>query len=232
MNEVFVGAIVGMSQTIIGHPMDTIKTRIQCKNQNVSFSNLYAGVSYPLLSSMFINSMSFSFFLSFKSHFQSYMSNIENKENNELLPKCMSNYVGGALSGIVTSPFIHPIEYYKINIQYCSRKPVFILNNIYKGFGMTLIRESLGTAFYFGPFYQFKDNCGTFTAGGIAGIASWMIIYPFDVIKTRLSTHMSYKEAIRIGGFWNGIELTILRSCIVNSFSFLIFDYLTNLKQI
>ena len=56
MSEFLCGALSGMTQTIVGHPLDTIKTRIQNKNKIIwNVKNLYKGVSYPLLSSTLIN---------------------------------------------------------------------------------------------------------------------------------------------------------------------------------
>ena len=54
MNEFTLGTFVGVVQTVIGHPLDTIKTNYQNNkilrfNKN-SITTLYRGLSYPLFS--------------------------------------------------------------------------------------------------------------------------------------------------------------------------------------
>ena len=53
MNEFIAGAVSGFGQTLVGHPFDTVKVRLQ---NNVSLTKLkpqhyYRGVGYPLFSS-------------------------------------------------------------------------------------------------------------------------------------------------------------------------------------
>ena len=61
MSEFFNGIIVGISQTIIGHPLDTIKTNIQCGKKINIFSpkKLYRRIFYPTVSSAIINGLMF-----------------------------------------------------------------------------------------------------------------------------------------------------------------------------
>jgi len=71
-----------------------------------------------------------------------------------------------------------------------------------------------------------------FLAGGVAGFSFWGLIYPFDVVKTRLQTDASDKAARKyrsilhcwrhiykhegIGAFWRGYIPCILRAVVVN----------------
>ena len=50
------GSIIGITQTIVGHPLDTLKIRSQNNISRHLFKNLYNGVSYPLMVSLYSNS--------------------------------------------------------------------------------------------------------------------------------------------------------------------------------
>ncbi len=73
-------------------------------------------------------------------------------------------------------------------------------------------------------------------AGGVGGIAAWVVSYPFDVIKTRIQSDAryagmwacavsSYKaDGARI--FVAGLGTTIARSFPVNAVIFLVYEVL------
>jgi len=76
---------------------------------------------------------------------------------------------------------------------------------LYRGLGCTIIREFIGCSVFFGvyersreilkPEGKRKENCdalATMTAGSLAGICTSLIIYPIDVIKSRVQ--MAIKE--------------------------------------
>ena len=54
---------------------------------------------------------------------------------------------------------------------------------------------------------------------------SWLITYPIDVIKTRIqSEKYNLKNALSKGKFNHGLSYCLLRSFIVNGFSFLVYE--------
>ena len=65
IKEYFKGFIVGTTQTLVGHPFDTIKTRIQINNK-IKFFQLYRGIIFPLLSHSITNSILFGSYDYFK----------------------------------------------------------------------------------------------------------------------------------------------------------------------
>lgn len=89
------------------------------------------------------------------------------------------------------------------------------IRGLYKGFGVTALREVPAFGLYFFTYRLARDliqslegtkeasSFATLTAGGFAGALSWTIIYPFDVIKTNIqissdnlksgSTRMNYQ---------------------------------------
>ena len=115
--------IIGATQTIIGHPIDTLKTLYQNNNskilkgiyqesirQNVKhktpkldiISRLYAGVSYPFL----IN-------LTYNTAIYELQNKIHQNTNN--------HFTSGFLSGGIMSLFLNPFEVAKIKHKYIIR---------------------------------------------------------------------------------------------------------------
>ena len=58
--EYLVGYCVGISQTIIGYPFDTIKTRLQTNSIKIMKpKSIWMGIRYPLINSTLINTITF-----------------------------------------------------------------------------------------------------------------------------------------------------------------------------
>jgi len=230
MQEYIIGNIVGISQVIIGHPFDTIKTNIQNGNRINSYilnpRLLYKGICYPFILNSFSTSLVFGSYDYFNK-----------KYNNKLY--------AGVLSGFINSILLTPFDYKKIQSQiHTSQKQPHIqdnlkyknnnINNIFKtyysGFIYSLSRETIAIPIYFYTYYYLVDNqyANPFFAGGVSGINSWLITYPIDTIKTRaqIYQHKSLKDIIKIGNIYNGLSITLIRAFIVNSSSFYIYDYI------
>lgn len=126
------------------------------------------------------------------------------------------------------------------------------LRGIYRGFAVTVLRDVLGFAVYFGLFdylcqYQAKrkgifiDELSLFDLimiGGTSGVLSWIPNYPVDVIKTRIQADgvegkNKYcgiidccKKAYHIDGmatFFKGINSTLIRAFPTNAAIFTTF---------
>jgi len=211
MSEFFNGIIVGISQTIIGHPLDTIKTNIQCGKKINIFSpkKLYRGIFYPTVSSAIINGLML--------HTSGAINNYTN-----------NYFISGGITGIITSPIINIFELYKVRRQL--GKPIRnIFTKPFIGLTPTLTRESLAMSLYFGSYHTFKErNYNIFLAGGMAGSLSWLLTYPLDVIKTKFQSgqYLTWKSAIQTGNLWKGILPCLSRSFLVNGVSFQIYNYI------
>jgi hypothetical protein len=63
MDSIYAGFISGIVQTIIGHPLDTLKTwsqnSIRLKKPPINIVNLYKGIAYPMLQNPLLISTSF-----------------------------------------------------------------------------------------------------------------------------------------------------------------------------
>ena len=218
MNESDIGAICGIVQSIIGHPLDTIKVWTQNK-EKISFNirKLYLGVSFPTINSALSGYLLFG--------------------SNDYFYKIFNNYyIAGFLSGLMITPQMQIAEYYKINEQMQSKKSMLKLLP-YSNTGMlsTFIREGIGSGVYFVHYHYFNDNIGLhpFLAGGIGGMTSWLFAYPIDVIKSRVQVYpheITYYIAYKMGNLWNGISVTMIRGFLVNGSIFYVYDYLKKMN--
>lgn len=222
MKEYLLGNIVGITQTLIGHPFDTIKINLQntsntksnIKSNINSFYkkplNLYRGISYPLI----MNSITTSFLFGNYNYFYKYTNN---------------NIISGILTGCISATITNPFDYKKIILQ-TSNNNIAIKTNIiqqyYSGYTYTLGREIISIPIYFSTYQYIMDhNNNPFLAGGIAGINSWLFSYPLDTLKTRKQIYQNktFLELLKMKNIFNGLSITLLRAFIVNSTSFYLY---------
>jgi solute carrier family 25 carnitine/acylcarnitine transporter 20/29 len=243
MQEYILGNIFGITQVLIGHPFDTLKTNIQnSTNTRIFFKNprlLYRGIKYPLL----MNSIGTSFLFGNYDYFY--------RQTN-------SNMISGVLTGFISAVALTPFDYKKIQLQtntssntssnklstkhssICQNKlfPEIgksvkqIIKQYYAGFTYTLVREMISIPIYFYTYEYLTEECkiNPFFAGGSAGISSWLFTYPLDTLKTRRQLYQtkSIIELTKIGNLFNGLGITLVRAFIVNSTSFYIYDLIKN----
>jgi len=205
MIEYISGFISGISQVIIGHPFDTYIIHKQL-NKPLNYRHIYKGIQYPLLSTSLINSLSFGLTHNFNKTINNY-------------------YLSGFCTGCIMSFIMCPIELYKIRSQTQTK-----INNkkYFLGLKQTMIRESIGCSMYFGIYNTCRDNkIPVLMSGGISGASSWIITYPFDTIKTRIQSGIfnNMIDCIKYGNLYKGINISILRSLVVNSISFYVYEY-------
>merc|ERR1719240_293079 len=71
------------------------------------------------------------------------------------------------------------------------------IGRVYKGTGLTLLRDGPGSMAYYGSYEVMKQAmsdgeelsvAATLTAGGLAGCANWAVAVPPDTIKSRLQS--------------------------------------------
>lgn len=193
---------------IVGHPFDTIKVHLQTQDaRNPKYrgtlhclkslvakngiSGLYRGISSPLAGVAAINAIVFGVY-----------GNVQRRSADP--DSLRSHFFAGAAAGFAQSAFCSPMELAKTRIQLLGHgSPLKCLKDIhaaeglrgvFKGFGITVIREIPGFSTYFVTYElltRSSDNAPVSTvrmllAGGLAGTASWVLTYPVDVIKSRL----------------------------------------------
>lgn len=197
------GSIIGIAQTIIGHPLDTIKTRIQNNHTyRIPLSHYYHGVSYPLYCSVACNALVFPL--------------------HESLACKYNHWQSGALSGLLVTPVVFVTDVYKIHRQ-LSQSVV----RSFRGFALTLCRETSAFSIYFGSYHHARKYTTPFHAGGIAGTLNWLLTYPIDTLRNRqIAYQVSVAGAWRMGSLWSGIGFCLARAYLVNGMSFILYEYL------
>lgn len=133
------------------------------------------------------------------------------------------------------------------------------ITGLYRGMGVTLWRETPAFGLYFATYDTIKDRVTNFLeekdekhpipshahawaasalGGGISGALTWAVIYPFDVIKTRIQTSPLEKHLRR--GMWTvgrdiveghgwrymfrGLGVTLARAFPVNAIIFPVYE--------
>ena len=208
MSEIYSGFFVGITQTIIGHPLDTLKVLYQNKTpiNNIKLSNLYRGWKFPMFSaSIFSCTVYTAYERSYK-----YTNN---------------HFISGAIAGVAVTPSIYLLDIGKIKQQVNS--PLKITDYYKtKGFTMTSCREILAMSVYFGSYNKSKNmGLDPLVAGGIAGLTNWTLTYPLDVIKTRqMARNISIRQAFKEKQLWRGYSVCAIRAIIVNAANFKVYE--------
>jgi hypothetical protein len=206
MQDYIYGAASGFIQTIIGYPLDTYKTRLQ--NGIVSKKMPWSGIKYPLSASMFICAGSFGTY-------------------NRCKSNGLDNVESGFVSGLVMSPFVFMSDIGKVK-QQTGKSLDWTTLKKQKGLTATSIRESGSFSVYFYTFNKLKETgIHPSISGGISGMASWAVTYPFDVIRNRqISSNITISEAIKKGRFFAGFWICMMRAFFVNSAGLWVYDTL------
>ena len=199
--EFIAGAFSGLTQTIVGHPLDTIKVNQQ--NNILINKNLYQGLKYPLICNTILVGLQFDLYYRYNS----------------------------IVAGLVTSCLITPFDYYKINRQNKKKVNLnSMLKNFPKGYSITSLREGIALSAYFGSYDYLKNeyNLHPLISGGSAGVISWITTYPLDTVKTRVQSDQTLINSIKKGNFWKGIKVTLVRAILINSLGFYVAE---NIKK-
>ncbi|KAH7644495.1 mitochondrial basic amino acids transporter [Dermatophagoides farinae] len=254
------GCVGGAAGVIIGHPFDTVKVIMQTSQQhisamsvirNCSISSLYKGIRAPLTGLAAINAVVFGVY-------GSVMRFCPGQSRQQDLTW---SGIAGLFAGMTQSIISSPMELVKTRAQLnsitewdCMKR---ILRNegglrgLYRGFGITLARDCPAFATYFFTYEWMIGNLqqkskknqsalateqpSTFdmlAAGGTAGALSWLVIYPLDVIKSRIQADNRYKsvshclrEIIDREGFnvlMRGCSPTLIRAFPANGATFVV----------
>lgn len=234
--------VAGISSTVLGHPLDTIKTHLQT-NPNYSNSlevarklraGVFRGMAPPLINAIIMNSVMFSVF-----------DTVEARVKNP--------FVAGVLSGFATAIVSTPTDYVKIQMQLMSGKENATLSSIlrqntnhndpknvtldtlrklYRGFTLNLAREGVFTMIYLGIYHwvmkkNTNDTDGDgmegfrhvlFVAGtsALTGAMAWVASYPFDVAKTMVQSGRTQEQ---VRALWEkpssrGVLRAFFRGCL------------------
>lgn len=210
---------------------------------------LYRGISPPLVSVGGIAAINFALYESFKSFLRKRQT-----ENTNRVPLSHIFYAG-CFSGAIISTFTSPVGVVKVQLQIAKHLgfrqcvhdmfATYGIRSFYRGSLLTFLMESPGRGLYLWTYEAVKSLCLNpyewptrivnprddfpiylrALSASTAGIVCWFVIYPFDVIKSRLqldiarSKYSSVWHCVRCtwqeGGFrafYRGLSYTILRA--------------------
>lgn len=218
------GGFGGICTVLVGHPLDTVKVRLQTMKvlpgqppaysgtwdcltktvKNEGVRGLYKGMAAPLAGVSPIFAISFFGYGVGKKIFQA--------DKQEY--KTLRTFSAGAFSGIFTTIIMSPGERIKCLLQIqqgsANKKyngPVDVakqlykeggIRSIYRGAVATMLRDVPASGLYFLTYQYLTESLSkpgdspsmpvTIFAGGMAGIANWLVGMPADVLKSRLQT--------------------------------------------
>jgi len=207
--QILGSVVAGISSTVLGHPLDTVKTHLQTNPQLHNSVEViqklrlgvFRGMAPPLVNAIIMNSVMFSVF-----------DAVESRLKNP--------FIAGVLSGFATAVISTPTDYVKIQMQLSSNKQkramssilfpnsskdFMSLHKLYRGFTLNLAREGIFTMVYLGIYHWAMANHGSnseqfnhvvFVAGtsALTGAMAWVVSYPFDVAKTMVQSGSSFQE--------------------------------------
>ena len=199
-----------MKVRIQKNPDISLYTNAQSCYRNEGIFGFFKGMSLPLASISFLNSLSF----------------IGNEFCKKLIGKRTDSEMNifestacGFFAGAVITPFTTPIELVKckLQIQVENKNSAYFkgvndliyktiklngIKGLFKGSVVTFLRETVGYAGQFGCYHYIKlllcksrnihfDNLSEIDyiiAGGLSGAFAWLVSFPFDVLKTLIQT--------------------------------------------
>lgn len=194
------GTVTGTTCVLIGYPLDTLKVRLQMGHplNAALFAKPYRGILSPLLAVS----------PAWAANFFMYGIAIKGLGCDSLASVTLAGGIAGLGYALVTCPF----EMVKCNTQgshvplgqtFSRLRRDHGLTILYRGFGSCLLRDvGQGGAYYylaehFGRSKWLQDTFGdqaSFITGMLTGLGHCHVELPFDCIKTRMQTNLSYKK--------------------------------------
>jgi len=173
------------------------------------------------------------------------------------LPAVVSLLIAACFSGFITSFLVTPIERVKVLLQSSSvyKNELDCIQNVIakegvvgifsRGLCPTLAREVPSYGIYFliyGILIQLPlaaqlGNLAPLVFGALTGMASWIPVYPIDVVKTLVQANDGSSQDVGalevtkqlyndrgIRGFFDGLTPKMLRAAINHSVTFYVYD--------
>ncbi|CAN9515714.1 unnamed protein product [Ophioblennius macclurei] len=214
--EFFAGSISGAVGLAVGHPLDTVKVRLQAQSvykgifhcvaktyTNEGLRGFFKGMAFPVLTTGLINSVVFGSY----SNALHYLSQSRHGDRSASVGHI---FTAGCFSGLAQVFVCAPIDLVKVRLQGQTtaeryRGPIHCvtvilkeegLRGMYRGGLALALRDVPCYGLYFLPYEVTRkaltksdEEPGTFAilmAGGVAGVITWAFATPMDMVKARL----------------------------------------------
>lgn len=200
-----VGVLYGTTNVAVGHPFDTIKTKMQAQ---VGFAErggmlrtlaktvksggivgLYRGCVPPLWGSGIYRAAQFSVFEALYTHTNTDLGTYELPGTKGLQLRVI---LSGLCAATVRAVIETPLEYAKVRRQ---TNQSWALRSVYTGFGVTWCRTlGLMTNYFIMvdsirrhfPEHFSRPLVGPFLTSGIAATLSWWLVWPLEYMKSQV----------------------------------------------
>jgi solute carrier family 25 carnitine/acylcarnitine transporter 20/29 len=263
--DLIAGGIAGSAGVVAGYPLDSMKVRMQMGTASTvqfgGFASLFRGIGAPFATAALVNA---SIFGSYGKSTRVWDQYFENK--NEL--GSFKAFACGTFTGIVSSFLLCPTEHVKVQLQTqqhnnvgtravyrdpldATRKIVANhgITGLYRGMIATCCRQGPGFGIYFASYDTLKEQgqqvfgnewSACVFAGGTAGALSWGVVYPVDLLKSRIQAlpldasrtesslgHIA-RSVVERGGWralYRGLSITLVRAFPVNGIIFCVYEY-------
>jgi solute carrier family 25 carnitine/acylcarnitine transporter 20/29 len=239
ITSLFSGVAYGATSVLVGHPFDTIKTKMQADanfknlntlqtilkiNRNTGWRGFYAGSFPPLIGSALFRSVQFA---SYSTTYAYFREEDHFLRQNKLFGVEARVFVGGIVSGTCRALIESPLDLVKTRGQTTTVKWTFPTSDIFRGFSATLTRNILLMTTFFAIIDKLADM-DPFMRGGLATTAAWTCVWPLDVVKSNMqastgSSSRSLSSVIRSvigsGNMFRGYTAGITRSFVANGAS-------------
>ena len=250
-----VGVCYGTTSVAVGHPIDTVKTKMQAQRgfesrgmfrtfattlQTQGVRGLYRGALPPLMGSGIFRSTQFAVFEAAYTFFDNPFCCSEIPLTGGIQIRVL---LGGVLASSARAVIETPLEYVKVSGQ---TQQAWRLRHVYTGFGVTWCRTIGLMCTYFilvdagrrhAPHLFSSPVLGPFLMSGVAATVGWWVVWPLEYMKSQVQGRYGEREAVlkrmrrtvrERGGFlalYRGIGPGTLRSFIANGSSMIVMQY-------
>jgi solute carrier family 25 carnitine/acylcarnitine transporter 20/29 len=253
VHHVVGSAVAGLSSTLLGHPLDTIKTHLQTNPQlrssvqvvrKIHVTGLFRGMAPPLFNAIVMNTVMFSVFDKVNASYE-------------------NPFVAGLVSGFATAMISTPTDYLKIQAQLhgssildlIGKNPLFQIPLLYRGHLANLAREGVFTMTYMGLYHKLAelererpttglvaarhDNSLVSVAlrSSTTGAMAWVISYPIDTIKTIVQSggdsrsYFSIWKSTPASQLYKGCRTSTFRAILVTSSRMIAYEWVLGVMR-
>ena len=235
-NSTIAGAAYGLAAVAVSQPFDTVKTKQQAEArfqhagairtavQTVRCggpATLYSGFAAAAAGSMLFRAVPFAAY-GFSSA-QLRQCSLWWEEHPVTLA-----LVAGSTGGMLRSLLECPLEVVKVRRQVGMQ---WHWSGLYQGLAVTTARNTAVIGLFWGILEASRHwresltdspALRSFLAGGGCSTAAWLLVFPLDVLKSRVQA--PHQGAAVVGGLYAGLGAGMLRTIFANGLAMIIYD--------